>query len=155
MGKIKVLFLCTGNSARSQMAEAFLRRYAGDYFEAYSAGLEPRGINPYTIRVMEEIGYDLSGQSSKPVAPFVFREHFGYVITVCSRAEANCPVFPGLPVRLAWPFEDPSAFDGTDEDKLAKFRQIRDEIDERIRQWLYDMGLSDAQGTWRWIQPVS
>ncbi len=136
MGKIRVLFLCTGNSARSQMAEAFLRHYAGEQFDVYSAGLEPRGINPLTIRVMEEIGYNLNGQSSKPVAPFVFREHFGYVITVCSRAEANCPVFPGLPVRLSWPFEDPAAFEGTDEEKLAKFREIRDQIEARVQAWL-------------------
>jgi arsenate reductase (thioredoxin) len=142
MGKIKVLFLCTGNSARSQMAEAFLRRYAGDQFDAYSAGLEPRGINPYTIRVMEEIGYDLKDQSSKAVAPFLFRQHFGYVITVCARAEANCPIFPGVPVRLSWPFEDPAALEGSEKEKLAKFREIRDQIDERVQTWLRELGFS-------------
>ncbi len=118
------------------MAEAFLRHYAGDRFEVYSAGLEPRGINPYTIRVMEEIGYDLKDHSSKAVAQFLFREHFGYVITVCARAEANCPIFPGVPKRLSWPFDDPAAFEGSEGEKLAKFREIRDQIDAQVQAWL-------------------
>ncbi len=147
MEKIRVLFLCTGNSARSQMAEAFLRHYAGDRFEVYSAGLEPRGINPYTIRVMEEIGYDLKDHSSKAVAQFLFREHFGYVITVCTRAEANCPIFPGVPKRLSWPFEDPAAFEGSEDEKLAKFREIRDQINERVQAWLRERELSGDQRT--------
>ncbi|HJW83217.1 MAG TPA: arsenate reductase ArsC, partial [Anaerolineae bacterium] len=90
MNKTKVLFLCTGNSARSLMAEAFLRKYAGDHFDVYSAGLEPKGINPFTAQVLNEAGIDISGQRSKDVAEYLGRVNFGYVITVCSNAEANC-----------------------------------------------------------------
>jgi arsenate reductase len=137
MDKISVLFLCTGNSARSQMAEAFLRRYGGERFEAYSAGLEPKGINPYTVRVMKELDIDLGGQRSKDVTEYMGRRHFGYLITVCAHAEANCPkVFPGVGQRLHWDLEDPAAFEGSDADKLAKFREVRDEIAERIRAWI-------------------
>jgi arsenate reductase len=134
--KIKVLFLCTGNSARSQMAEAFLREFAGDRLEVFSAGLEPRGINPFAGKVMEEIGFDLSGQQSKDVAQFLGHAHFGYVITLCAQAEDRCPLFPGASVRLSWPFEDPAAFQGTEEQKLNKFREIRDQIRLRIESWL-------------------
>jgi len=137
MSKIKVLFLCTGNSARSQMAEAFLRKYGGDQFEAYSAGLEPKGIHPYTERVMEEVGVSLSGQYSKHVMEYMGKIHFAYVVTLCDEAENKCPtVFPGVAQRLHWSFEDPSAFVGSDDEKLAKFRQIRDQIDQRIKSWL-------------------
>jgi len=137
MGKTTVLFLCTGNSARSQMAEAFLRKYAGDRFEAYSAGLEPKGINPYTVRVMAEIGIDLSGQRSKDVMEYMGKMHFGHLITVCAHAEANCPkIFPGVGQREHWDLEDPAAFEGPDEAKRQKFRQIRDEIDQRIQEWI-------------------
>jgi arsenate reductase len=101
MDKISVLFLCTGNSARSQMAEAFLRKYGGDRFEAYSAGLEPKGMNPYTERVMAEIGFDLAGQHSKDVTEYLGKQHFGYLITVCAHAEENCPkTFVGVSQRL-------------------------------------------------------
>jgi arsenate reductase len=137
MSKVKVLFLCTGNSARSQMAEAFLRKYGGDEFEAYSAGLEPKGISPYANRVMEEVGISLSGQYSKHVKEYMGKIHFGYLITVCDEAEKNCPTtFPGIAQRLHWSFEDPAAFVGTDEEKLAKFREVRDQIDQRIKEWL-------------------
>lgn len=141
MNKIKVLFLCTGNSARSQMAEAFVRRYAGDRFEAHSAGLEPRGIHPCTIRVMEEIGFDLSGHRSKAVTEYMGKSHFGYLVTVCAHAERNCPrVFPGVGQRLHWAFDDPAAFVGPDAETLAKFREVRDQIDARVRQWVQDPG---------------
>ncbi len=146
MGKTRALFLCTGNSARSQMAEAFLRSYAGDYFEVFSAGFEPRPIDPMTIRVMEEIGYDLKGQYSKDVSQFLFQQHFGYVITVCARAEASCPIFPGMVTRLSWPFDDPAAFVGTEAERLAKFREVRDQIDQHIRSWLSDLGFSPGEG---------
>jgi arsenate reductase len=137
MDKIRVLFLCTGNSARSQMAEAFLRRLAGDRFEVYSAGLEPnQGINPYTIRVMEEIGYDMSGHRAKGLREFLGRVHFGYMVTVCDRAEQNCPIFPGMGKRLHWGLEDPAAFEGSDEAKMAKFREVRDQIQARIAEWV-------------------
>ena len=136
MNKTKVLFLCTGNSARSQMAEAFLRKYAGDRFEVYSAGLEPKGINPYTERVMQEIGVDISGQYSKKVSEYIGKIHFGYLITVCADAEEKCPIFPGVGQRLHWAFEDPAAFVGSEEETLQKFREVRNQIDRRVRTWL-------------------
>ncbi len=137
MSKTKVLFLCTGNSARSQMAEALLRHYSDDKFEAYSAGLEPKGINPNTIQVMNEIGIDMSGHSSKGVREYMGKMHFGYLITVCANAEERCPTtFPGVGQRLHWAFEDPAAFEGSQEAKLQKFREVRDLIDARIQVWL-------------------
>ena len=137
MSKIKVLFLCTGNSARSQMAEAFLRKHGGNEFEAYSAGLEPKGINPYTERVMEKVGINLSGQRSKHLKEYMGKVHFGYLITMCDEAEASCPTtFPGIGRRLRWLFEDPSAFSGPEDEKLAKFREVRDQVEQRIKTWL-------------------
>jgi arsenate reductase (thioredoxin) len=143
MLKPKVLFLCSGNTARSQMAEAFLRRYAGDHFEVHSAGLEPSTINPLTVRVMEEIGFDLSPQRSKDVTEYLGKMHFGYLVTVCARAEEQCPtVFPGVGKRLHWAFDDPAAFDGPDEAKLHEFRRVRDQIDRRIQDWLADLSIT-------------
>ena len=143
MDKTKVLFLCTGNSARSQMAEALLRHHAGDQFEAYSAGLEPKDIHPNTEKVMQEIGIPLTGHYSKNVREYMGKLHFGYLITVCANAEEKCPTtFPGVGRRLHWAFDDPAAFEGTDEEKLRKFREVRDQIDERIRAWLADQGVS-------------
>lgn len=136
MSVSRVLFLCTGNSARSQIAEAFLRRHSGDQFEVFSAGLEPKGINPFTRQVMAEKGYDLAGHRSKDVFEFLGRAHFGYIITVCSNAEARCPIFPGIAQRLFWPFDDPAACEGTDAEKLAEFRRVRDQIEARILAWL-------------------
>jgi arsenate reductase len=136
MSKPRVLFLCTGNSARSIMAEALLRYYAPDQFEVFSAGLEPKGINPYTIRAMNEVGLDVSGGKSTDVMEYLGKTHMGYVITVCSNAEERCPIFPFGTQRLHWPFEDPAAFQGSDADKLAKFREVRNLIEERIRAWL-------------------
>jgi len=133
----RVLFLCTGNSARSQMAEALLRHYAGDRFDVYSAGLEPKGMNPFTVRVMEEIGIPLTGQSSKDVREYMGKLHFSYLITVCANAEERCPTtFPGVSQRMHWAFDDPAVAEGTDEEKLAKFRAVRDQIARRIREWL-------------------
>ncbi len=140
MSKIRVLFLCTGNSARSQMAEAFLRKYGGDRFEVYSAGLDPaKGIHPLTIKVMEERGFDMQGHYAKDIAQYLGKVHFGYLITVCDRAEQNCPIFPGMGQRLHWSFEDPVAFQGTEEEKLAKFREVRDQIEARVRAWLQEL----------------
>ncbi len=137
MKKQKVLFLCTGNSARSQMAEAFLRHYAADRFEAYSAGLDPRGINPFTEKVMAEAGVDMQGQYSKHLGEYLGKMHFNYVITVCSEADKSCPtVFPGMMQRLKWQFDDPDAFSGSEEMKLERFRETRDRVGEKIRQWL-------------------
>jgi arsenate reductase len=137
----QVLFLCTHNTARSQMAEAWLKKHAGDRFEVYSAGYEPKDINPFTRQVMEEVGLDLGGQSSKGVKEYLGKINFAYVIIVCARAEKICPTtFPSISQqRLFWPFEDPAAFEGTDEEKLAKFREIRDQIEGRILQWLREL----------------
>jgi arsenate reductase (thioredoxin) len=136
MDKPRVLFLCTGNSARSQMSEAFLRKYGGDQFEVYSAGLDPTVINPYTIKVLEEIGIDTSNQYAKALKSYLGNTHFSYLITVCSNAEERCPMFPGMGKRLHWPFEDPAAFEGSDEETTEKFREIRDQIEAKIKEWL-------------------
>lgn len=136
MDKPRVLFLCTGNSARSQMAEALLRKYAGDKYEVHSAGLEPTVIHPMTIKVLNEIGIDASQQYAKPLTKYLGKTHFSYLITVCSKAEERCPFFPGLSQRLHWPFDDPADFKGSEEEKLAFFRTIRDQIDAKIQDWL-------------------
>ena len=137
MNKIRVLFLCTTNSARSQIAEAFLRSYAGDRFEAYSAGIEPKEIHPLTKKVMDEIGIDISGQYSKSLKDYMGKIHFGYLITVCDEADKRCPTtFPGMGQRLRWSLEDPAQFVGTEEEKLKKFREIRDQIKKRVKEWV-------------------
>ena len=137
MNKPTVLFLCTGNSARSQMAEALLRKHAGDQLEAFSAGLEPKGIHPLTRKVMQEIGVSLEGQFSKDVRQYLGKSNFSYVITLCSDAEQNCPTaFLGVSRRLHWGFDDPAAFQGSEADRLEKFRAVRDQIDAKIRQWI-------------------
>lgn len=141
MKKIKVLFLCTGNSARSQMAEGLLRWHGNGYFEVFSAGLEPKGINPLTVNAMKEIGYDMREHRSKGLEEFIGKKEFDYLITVCGNADANCPVFPGQGTRLHWGFEDPAPFEGTAEAKLAKFRDIREQIDHKILDWLMELGL--------------
>ena len=136
MRKQRVLFLCTGNSARSQMAEAFLRKYGGSHFEPHSAGLEPRGVHPLTIRVMDEIGIDISNQRAKGVDVYLGRVLFQYLITVCEDADKNCPtIWPGVNTRMHWSFEDPVKFEGTEEEKLAKFREVRDLIENKIKEW--------------------
>jgi arsenate reductase len=137
MGKIKVLFLGTHNSCRSQMAEALLRKYGGDRFDAYSAGLEPKGIDPNTERVMEEVGVSLRGQYAKHVQEYMGKIHFSYLITVCHEAEKNCPtVFPGVGQSLHWSFVDPSTFVGPEAERLAKFRQVRDQIEQQVKSWI-------------------
>jgi arsenate reductase len=136
MKKDCILFLCTGNSCRSQMAEAFLRHYAGDRFEVYSAGLEPLQIHPFTYQVMAEIGFDLAGQRSKSVDEYLGKRHFQYLITVCGDADKKCPsIWPGVVSRMHWPFEDPAKFEGDDEQKLEKFREVRDQIKQRVIDW--------------------
>ena len=137
MDKQRVLFLCTGNSARSQIAEAFLRKYGSDRFEAHSAGLEPKGLNPFTVKVMREIGIDVSGQTSKGVETYLGKTLFQHLVTVCDDADKNCPtVWPGVSNRMHWSFQDPVAATGTDEEKLVKFREVRDLIEVRIKAWL-------------------
>ena len=135
MSVARVLFLCTHNSARSQMAEGLLRRLAGDRFEVASAGTEARGVNPLAMRAMAEIGIDLRGHTSKTFERFL-GERWDYVITVCDNANESCPVFPGRVSRLHWSFDDPSAAAGGDEQRLALFRRVRDEIRTRIGAWL-------------------
>ena len=142
MDKQKVLFLCTGNSARSQMAEAFLREYGDDMFEPHSAGLEPKGVNPLTVKVMEEIGIDISNQKSKGIETYLGKMLFQYLITVCDDADQNCPtVWPGVNTRMHWSFEDPAKFEGTETEKLAKFREIRDLIESKITTWVAEQRL--------------
>jgi len=137
MNEAKVLFMCTGNSARSQIAEALLKKYAGDKFDVYSAGLEPKDINPYTKQALQEIGISLEGHYAKHVREYMGKLNFRYLITVCSDAEEKCPAtFPGISHRLHWSFEDPAAFVGSDEEKLQKFRDVRDQIDQQIKNWL-------------------
>jgi arsenate reductase (thioredoxin) len=123
----RLLFLCTGNSARSQMAEGLLRHEAGDRFDVYSAGTKPTVVRPEAIAVMAEVGIDISGRRSKSVDEFAGRD-LDYVITVCDNAREACPVFPANTRRIHWPFEDPAT--------LEAFRKVRDQIRERIRTWL-------------------
>ena len=137
MNKKKVLFVCIHNSARSQMAEAFLNQICGAEFEAHSAGLEAGRLNPVVVGVMQEIGIDISRNQTKAVADFLkSTQSFAYVITVCDEASAErCPVFPGITQRLHWSFPDPSSLPGTHEEKLASTRKIRDAIKARIEEW--------------------
>ena len=131
--KPKVLFLCTGNSARSQMAEGYLRHVAADRFEVYSAGIEPKGLNPLATEAMREINVDISAQRSKDVRELPTAQ-FQYVITLCSNAREECPVFRATFKSLHWDIADPAAASGTREEKLAVFRRARDEIVAHIRQ---------------------
>lgn len=135
MTKRKVLFLCTGNSARSQMAEGLLRHIAGERFHAASAGTNPAGLNPYAVEAMREIGVDISHHVSERLDNYL-GERFDHVITVCDRAKESCPIFPGSPRQLHWSFEDPAAAQGTDEQRLVVFRTIRDQIEQRVRQFV-------------------
>ena len=135
--KQKVLFVCIHNSARSQMAEAFLNAACPENFEAQSAGIEPGKLNPIVVQAMSEAGIDISQNQTKAVADFLRRsEHFHYVITVCDETSAErCPIFPGVTTRLHWGFPDPSSFQGTPEEKLARTREVRDTIQARIESW--------------------
>jgi arsenate reductase (thioredoxin) len=144
MEKSNVLFLCVGNSARSQMAEALLRWYAGDFYEVYSAGVEPKEIHPLTIQVMEEMGINMGQHTSKGLEQFIGKMDFAYLITVCGDAEDRCPYFPGMGTRLSWHFNDPAAIQGTDEKKLAAFRKVRDQIEQQILTWLAEQGVLAA-----------
>src|SRR5262249_27225298 len=136
--KKRVLILCTGNSARSQMAEGVLRRDGGDAFEVESAGLRPGGVRPEAIQVMHEIGIDISGRRSKSVDEFSGQE-FDYVITVCDNAKESCPAFPGKAERIHWGFDDPAAVEGDDATRLAVFRRVRDEIRGKLAGFIRDL----------------
>ena len=135
--KEKVLFVCIHNSARSQMAEAFLNQICGERFEAFSAGIEPGKLNPIVVEAMRELGIDISRNQTKAVSAFLNSgKSFAYVVTVCDETSAErCPVFPGATTRLHWGFSDPSSFQGTSEQKLAKTREVRDSIKARIENW--------------------
>jgi arsenate reductase (thioredoxin) len=132
-----VLFICTHNSARSQMAEGLLRHLAGDRFEVESAGTEETHVRPLAIEAMKEIGIDISGQTSKTIGALGERQ-FDWAITVCDSAKEACPIFPGGTRRLHWSFDDPSAATGSDEERLAVFRRVRDEIRAKIDEFLAD-----------------
>lgn len=133
MMKAKVLFLCTGNSARSQMAEGYLRHVAGDRYEVLSGGISPKGMNPLAVEAMQEIGIDISKQRSKDV-----RDYLGtaiqYVVTVCDNAKEHCPIFPGTYKFFHWGLTDPAEASGGHDEKLAVFRRVRDEIAQKIEQ---------------------
>jgi arsenate reductase (thioredoxin) len=135
--KRKVLFVCIHNSARSQMAEAFLKQMCGDVFEAHSAGLEPGELNPFAVEAMKEAGIDISGNQTKAAHDFVTSgTMFDCVITVCDETSAErCPIFPGAAARLHWSFPDPSSFQGTHEEKLVRTREVRDMIERKVTQW--------------------
>jgi len=137
MNKTGVLFLCSANSARSQMAEALLRRRAGDGFEIYSAGLHPTEVHPLTHRVLNEVGIDTSSLRAKGIKELLGKVTVRYAIIVCSKAAASCPqIYPFALQTLYWPFEDPTACAGTSEERLQRFRDVRDRIDERLRIWV-------------------
>jgi arsenate reductase len=140
----KVLFLCTHNSARSQMAEGLLRHLAGDRFEVHSAGTEATFVRPEAIAAMAELGVDISEQESKTLERYL-QESFEYVITVCDAANEACPVFPGAERRLHWSFEDPSKATGAGEERLKTFRSVRDEIRQRIERELVPQRKDEVQ----------
>lgn len=133
--KQRVLFLCTGNSARSQMAEGLLRHLAGDRYDVFSAGTRPVGLNPYAVEAMKDLGADMSGHRSKHMSEFT-DQRFDYVITVCDRAKDSCPRWPHAATLIHWSFEDPAAVQGTPETRLGAFRKIREEIRARIDDFL-------------------
>jgi arsenate reductase (thioredoxin) len=132
---IRVIFVCTGNSARSQMAEAILRRDGGPSFEVVSAGVDPRGVHPLTVRTLAKAGIDIAGARSKAVAEFV-GQPFDYVITVCDRARESCPYFPGGRETLHWGFDDPAEAEGTETERLAVFERVMAEIAHRIKTFI-------------------
>ena len=132
----RVLILCTGNSCRSQMAEAMLRRMAGNRFEVFSAGTEPAPkVHPLAVKAMAEIGYDISGHRTKRVADLPTQE-FDYVITVCDAANQQCPFLPGQFERLHWPFDDPARAEGSEEERMAVFRRVREEMRAKLGEWV-------------------
>ena len=138
MEKTKVLFICVHNSARSQMAEAFLNKFAGDRFEAESAGLEPGILNPLAVKAMGEVGIDISANPTRSVYELLRQgQWYGWVITVCDESQAEaCPIFPGVSRRQHWNFPDPAAFTGNEEEQLEQVRKLRDCIAEKIKEWL-------------------
>jgi arsenate reductase (thioredoxin) len=150
--KRKILFVCIHNSARSQMAEAFLKKYGGDLFEAESAGIEPGILNPNVFAVMREAGIDLTGKPTQAVFD-LFQQHKQYhaVITVCDKEAAErCPIFPGNVKRIPWSFKDPSAFTGTKDEIVQQTREVRDEIEQQIKSFI-----REASQLSYWMQPAA
>lgn len=142
MKKENILILCTGNAARSQMAEAYFREFVGDKFNVFSAGLEPKEIHPMAKVVMKEDGMSIETQRSKGVQDFLGKLNFRHVIIVCAKAEDNCPsTFPGAMNRLFWPFEDPAASKGSEKQRLEKFREVRDQVKQRIKEFVVEQKL--------------
>jgi arsenate reductase len=141
MEKTRVLFICVHNSARSQMAEAFLKKFAGEQFEAESAGLEPGILNPLVVKAMAEIGIDISANPTRSAYDLLRQgKWYGWVITVCDESQAEaCPIFPGAGRRRHWSFPDPAAFTGSEEEKLEQVRQLRDRIAEKVKGWLKEL----------------
>ena len=135
MKKKKVLFLCTGNSARSQMAEGLLRHLASDRFEVFSAGVKPTDVNPLSVKVMKEIGIDISKQRSKSIDD-LSDQSFDYIVTLCDSARQSCPVFPGNSISIHWDIEDPAQAKGTEKEKINVFRKIRGQIKDHILGFL-------------------
>jgi len=132
-----VLFVCTANSARSQMAEAFLRKHAPDHFQAYSAGTQPGQLHPLTVRVMDEVGIDMRGHRAKHILEYLGRAPIRVLIVVCAEAENACPaIWPGVLSRQFWRLEDPASATGSEEERLGKFRAVRDQIEQQVLEWL-------------------
>jgi len=140
MKRTRILVLCTGNSARSQMGEGLFREECGGSYQVVSAGTRPSQVRPEAIAVMHEIGIDISAQRSKSVDEFA-GQSFDYVVTVCDSARDNCPVFPGAAKRIHWSLEDPAAIEGTEEQRLANFRRIRDQLRDRVKAFLCEQPL--------------
>jgi arsenate reductase len=140
-GKKRVLFVCIHNSARSQMAEAWFNELCSDNYLADSAGLEPGSLNPLVVKVMQEVGIDISQKQTKAVIDYVKSGSlFSYVVTVCDETSAErCPIFPGMTTRLHWSFPDPSALQGSEEEKLVEIRKIRDTIKAKIAEWIQEL----------------
>lgn len=142
---VRILFLCTGNSARSQMAEGLLRHEGGEEFVVESAGLEPSIVRTEAIEVMREIGIDISGHRSKSLDEFMTRQ-FEYVITVCDNAKQNCPVFPGATRRIHWSIDDPAVVEGAEQTRLKAFRAARDDLRERLKKFVASVNEAQARG---------
>ena len=138
MTRKRILVLCTGNSARSQMGEGLFRAEGGDGFEVFSAGTKPGSVRPEAIAVMKQIGIDISGHRSKSVDEFS-GQSFDYVVTVCDNARDSCPVFPAATKRIHWSVEDPAAVEGSEAERLSAFRRIRDQINERVKAFLREL----------------